>query len=466
MIRNRLIRVAVCCVAFVACGRQTVPAPPSTDVPPSAERITGAERLGWDQKAADSVELATIKYAIYVDGDRSDLTDASCATTPTAAGFACSAHLPAMSAGAHTLELAAVIVDAGSQTESGRSPPLRVIVGAATSGSASSVWRHGSIVTTKDDVRLRLELVADGLDNPTDLAFAPDGRIFLAERAGRVRVVRDGHLQAASALKLDDVASAGGGGLLGVALDPRFERNHFLYAVYTTPSRSGGAVFVLARFREVNDTLADRAILLDSVAASPLRAAAAVRFGADGKLYAAFDDGGNARLAGDLGSFNGKVLRMNPDGSTPDDQEAATPVYSDEHRSPRGLDWQPVTGALWIADGGPGESARLSDVVSGEGRRRRGTVQAAYELPAPASASAVAFYRGRLIPALRDDLLIGSDQGRHILRIRFDPRAPARIAATERLLNDRVGSVRVVVVGPDGAIYFCTPSALARLVPE
>jgi glucose/arabinose dehydrogenase len=77
----------------------------------------------------------------------------------------------------------------------------------------------------------------------------------------------------------------------------------------------------------------------------------------------------------------------------------------------------------------------------------------------------VAFYRSRLVPALRDNLLIATGAGRHILRIRFDPQAPSRIVATERLLNDRVGIVRVVAVGPDGAIYFCTPNALARLAP-
>jgi glucose/arabinose dehydrogenase len=464
----RLICIVVCCAAIAACDKKTAPAPPSTEPPPVGERIIGNERFGWDQLAADAADLATIRYAIYVDAARSDVADAACATTPAVTGFACSARLPAMSVGAHTLELTAFILDDGTQLESARSLALKVVVTGVTttSAAAASVWQSGSIATTQDGVRLRVELVADGLENPTDLAFAPDGRIFVAERAGRVRVVRDGRLQAEPALTLDDLSTAGEGGLLGLALDPRFERTHSVYAVYTTPSRSGDAVFVLARFREAGDTLADRAIFLDGIRASPARAAAAVRFGGDGKLYVAFDDGGNARLAGDLASFNGKVLRMNPDGSTPDDQAAATPVYSYEHRSPRGFDWHPVTGTLWIANGGPNESARLSVVMADEGRRTRGVVQATYELPAPAGASGVAFYRSRLVPALRDNLLIATGAGRHILRIRFDPQAPSRIVATERLLNDRVGSVRVVAVGSDGAIYFCTPNALGKLTPE
>jgi glucose/arabinose dehydrogenase len=463
----RVTGIVICLAAIAACGSKTAPAPPSTEPPPVGERIIGTERLGWDQLASDAAELATIRYAIYVDGVRSEIADATCAATPAAAGFACSGRLPTMSAAAHTLELAAFILDGTTLLESARSSVLRVIVTGTTTSSAApvAVWQNGSIVTTRDNIRLRLDLVTDGLDDPTDLAFAPDGRIFVAERGGRVRVMRDGRLQPQPALALDDVSTAGDGGLLGLALDPRFERTHFVYAVYTTPSRSGGAAFVLARFREAADTLADRAIFLDDIRASPTRAAAVVRFGPDGKLYAAFDAADSARLAGDLASFNGKVLRMNADGSTPDDQAAATPVYSDEHRSPRGFDWQPATGVLWIADGGPEESARLSALIAGQGRRRRGTVQATYALPAPTGASAVAFYRSDRIPALRDNLLIAANEGRDILRIQFDSQNPSHVIATERLLNNRVGSVRVVASGPDGAIYFCTPNALARLVP-
>src|SRR5438876_78800 len=82
----------------------------------------------------------------------------------------------------------------------------------------------------------------------------------------------------------------------------------------------------------------DDVVLLDRIAASSPDAAASLRFGLDGKLYVALDDGGHPLLAGDLASFNGKILRMNPDGTTPDDQAGATPVYSYGYRAPRALD--------------------------------------------------------------------------------------------------------------------------------
>jgi glucose/arabinose dehydrogenase len=317
------------------------------------------------------------------------------------------------------------------------------------------------VITTADHVQLRLDVIADGLEAPTAIAFAPDGRIFIAERAGRVRIVRDGQLQAEPAVTLSDVTE-GQGGLLSLALDPSFNRTGLVYVLYTTLSRDDRPVFRLARFRAVRDTLGDRAILLDDIEASP-RAAAALRFGPDGKLYAAFDDGGNPAVAGDLSSFNGKILRMNADGSTPGDQVA--PVYSYEYHSPRGLDWQPATGMLWIVDGGAQASARLTAAVAVGSRSKRGTVQPSYELPPPVDASAVAFYRGGLIPAFRDNLLIAADEGGSLLRIRFDAQDATRIVATERLLEDRVGGVLVVAAGLDGAIYLCTASALVRLTP-
>src|SRR2546425_4893821 len=132
MARRRLILTVICCAAIAACNRKTPPAPPSTETPPVGERITGSERLGWDQRATDAVELATIRYAIYVDGMRSDLAGVTCAATPAATGFACSGRLPTMSVGAHTLELTAFIVDGATQLESVRSSQLRVIVTGST----------------------------------------------------------------------------------------------------------------------------------------------------------------------------------------------------------------------------------------------------------------------------------------------------------------------------------------------
>ncbi len=311
---------------------------------------------------------------------------------------------------------------------------------------------------------LRLERVADGLREPTDAAFTPDGRLFIAEREGRIRIVHDGSLNTDPALTLDDVWSAGGNGLLAIAIDPQFERTHFVYVIYTAASRSGEPTFRLARFRDVKGTLGDRAVLLDAVPAARTGAAASLRFGPDGKLYAAFDAGGDPRRIGDLGSYNGKILRLNGDGSTPSDQPVATPVYAYGYSAPRGLDWQFGTRALWVAGRDLQDVGRLRIVVPGEVRSMFRAESMSGVLPRAANPSAMAFYRGDLIQSLSGDLLVAGGDEPAITRIRFESGNPVRITLMEPLLENVGGVIRTLVVSPEGAIYFCVNDELRRLV--
>jgi glucose/arabinose dehydrogenase len=468
--------VVLACLVIAACS-------PSTEPPGQGEGITGNERIGWNQLASDSNELASIRYAIYVDGARSELNGVSCAATASAAGFACTAPLPRMSAGSHSLELASFTSD-DELLESPRSAPLLVVVSPAATGQLAGKVapsdtgrarveageydrRPVATTTTPDGARLRLDRVASGLNMPSDLAFAPDGRLFIAERSGGVRSIHSGARAAEPVPPIDEIALSGEGGLLSIALDPAFERTHWVYAIYTVPS-SGPArsapVFRLARFREVNDVLAERVVLLDDIPVSPIRPAASIRFGADGKLYVALDDGGNPRSAGDLASYSGKILRLNADGTTPGDQ--TNPVYSVEHRSPRGFDWHPANQLLWIVGEVTPESLRASAITDSE-RPRRGAVRASYELLHAPGASSVTFYRGGLIPSFRDNMLVAfQGDGGGLQRVRIDANDVTRVVSMERLLENQVGAVRALTVGPDGAIYLCTADALLRLAPE
>lgn len=463
MVRWLVIATLAACLAGTGCDRGSPPQPPVGGGSSGDEQITGNERIGWDQPALDRVELSTFRYAVYVDGLRSELSDASCAAVGGSTGFPCTAKLPPLSSGQHILELAAFIIDGGSMLESGRSGPFRVFVTPATSARAEPPWNLP--VTTVDGVQLRLELVADGLDRPTDLAFAPDGRMFVGEQRGRIRILGGPQLRPRVALTLQDVTTTGTGGLLAVAVDPQFERTHFVYVVYTTMSSAGDQVFRLARFREANDTLADRAILLDEIPASSVRPSAALRFGLDGKLYATFDDAEDLRSGGDLASFNGKILRLNKDGSTPEAQAIMTPVYSHAYHSPRGLDWQSFD-TLWIADAESQETSRLIAVGRERHRSGRGAAQVAYAMPPSAGVSSIAFYPAGLIQQFGGNLFVAAEEGHYILRLRFDPTNPSHITASEHLIERHVGGIRVVTIGPEGAIYFGgSAGMIGRLVP-
>ncbi len=309
---------------------------------------------------------------------------------------------------------------------------------------------------TTGRLKLRVELVADGLDEPADLAFLPDGRFFVAERSGRIRMVHSGRRLPAAAWSIEETA-AGRGQVLALAIDPRFERTRFVFAIYTTLTRAGESAFSVARFREASGTLADRIVLLDGVRAPASNARASLRFGPDGALYAAFDTGGDARRAGDPASPNGKVLRLNADGSTPRDQAGATPVYSYPYHSPRGLDWDPASGALSIADRLEDNSARLLTVVAERSPRgeTQGVVRHTSVLPPTTPPSSLVFYRGRMFPAFAGSLLVASDKGRRLLRIAD--------GTTEEFLQDQVGAVNALAIGPEGAIYFATASSIGRV---
>jgi glucose/arabinose dehydrogenase len=471
-------------LALIACGTKT-PAPPNTaapvapaaaaDPPVASETIRGGERIGWEQAAADVTALAALRYAVYVDGARAELSGATCASIVSSSGFPCVAPLPALSAGPHMLELASFFLSGGAAIESGRSAPLHVtVVTTATSGGAlSSNGQYatapaGTDVVTRDGVRLRIELVAAGLDRPSDLAFAPDGRLFIAERLGRIRILRDGRLLPQPAVSLSESLGADGK-LLALALDPQFDRTGFVFVLYTAPSRSLERTFCLARLREAADTLGERAVLIEGTGASPT-ARGSLRIGPDSKIYAAFDDeGAEAQRDAATSPPQGKILRLNLDGTTPHEQAGATPTYAEGYQSPGGFDWDVGTGTLWIADSDRHGSSRLRAMVSdpGVGRTGRGVVTGTYALPA--TASSTTFYRGQLFPSLVSNLLVASDEGRGLLRIRLDrldPHEPSKSAGMEWLIQDRPGGVRAVAVGPDGAIYFATSTTIERLVPD
>jgi glucose/arabinose dehydrogenase len=226
---------------------------------------------------------------------------------------------------------------------------------------------------------------------------------------------------------LEDAWTEDGSGLLAIAIDPHFDRTHFVYAIYTAARARGERVFRLARFREWAGVLAERTVLMDLAPSAPSRPTASLRFGPDGKLYAALDDGGDAARIGNLALYNGKILRLNTDGTTPADQPMASPVYAYGTSRPGGLGWQDGTGALWLA-----------------GR----------DIP---DAGALAAYRGDLIIAVRSDPAVR--------RVRFDARDPSRIAEVEPLVEHAPGMISALAVSPDGVIYLSVNDELLRLVP-
>jgi aldose sugar dehydrogenase len=436
--------IAITIFAASGCGSSPPPAPSPGPGTGNAQSITGRERIGWSQGASSASELATFQYAIYVDGARSVMADTSCATTASSDGYACSGKLPPMSNGSHALELAAFFDAGNSETvEGSRSPALAVSVSAFTAPAATS-WADQT--GTPDGLTLHVDRIAEGLDHPVDAAFAPDGRLFIAQRGGRIRLVAEGQLLAQDALTPPAGDHEASGETLSLAIDPGFERTHFIFVVHTV-ELNRGMVFRLSRYRELRGRLAERAVLFETEAPS-VPASAVSRFGPDGKLY----------LAANGGAAQGRLFRLAPDGTLPRDQAGTTPAIAAGIENARGIGWDPVSGLLWIADESDGTAHVSSVALSPPPVRAIVRGRDAIE----GGIRSLKFYTSDAIPEIRNEALLASAEG-YIQRLRVGAEDPTKVERSGRLLENAVGPIHVVTAAPDGSIYFCTEDSLGRL---
>jgi glucose/arabinose dehydrogenase len=349
--------------------------------------------------------------------------------------------------------------------DSGRTPPPEGQPGAAPPVSET--------FTAADGTRFGVQVIARNLEIPWALSFAPDGRLWFTERPGRVRILQNGQLLSEPALILSGVYTQGESGVLGMAMHPSFAANGFVYLVYTATG-ADGPIGRLVRYRAVGNSLGEAAVLLDDIPASNIHNGSRLRFGPDGALYMTFGDHAAPSTAQDLAALNGKILRLNEDGTTPRDNPFGSPVWSWGHRNPQGIDWHPASGVMYETEHGQTGNDEVNLIERGknygwpviEGTETRPDMVAPLTFFTPSVApSGASFYRGSTFPAFRDQLFVATLRGQALLRISFDVADPRRVRSIERLIEERYGRLRDVITGPDGSLYVCTSNRDGRTTP-
>ena len=322
----------------------------------------------------------------------------------------------------------------------------------------------------------RLVELTGGLEYPWSLAFLPDGRMLVTERDGRLRLVEGGRLVERPVDGVPEVVASGQGGLLDVALHPRFADNGILYLSYAGATAEGAATHVL-RARLDGDRLVDgEVILIGGASRTGRHFGSRLVFGIDGLLYVSIGDRGEMDRAQDLSDLVGKVARITDEGAVPPDNpyvgrpDARPEIFCYGVRNPQGMALNPWTGAVWEQEHGPrgGDEVNIlraganygwpvithgidySFLPIGEGETKPGMEQPLHVWVPSIAPSGMAFYDAEAFPAWRGSLLVGALKDELLVRLELDG---DRVVREERLIEGEMGRIRDVRVGPDGLVY-------------
>ncbi len=337
-----------------------------------------------------------------------------------------------------------------------------------------------------------VETVASGLAYPWALQFLPDGRMLVTERPGRMRLIgQDGKLSAPID-GLPVVAAINQGGLLDLALDPKFADNGFIYITFAELRGANLNGTSVARARLFLDSTGAKLLDVSVIFRQEPATSGGVHFGSrlafadDGTLFITLGERYQRDFAQDLNRHWGKIVRITTSGAFPPDNPVFNPaaapgIWSWGHRNPQSAAIHPVSRKLWTVEHGarggdeiniPAKGRNYGWPVIGYGidysgakihaeTRREGMEQPIYYWTPSIAPSGMAFYTGNRFPSWTGNLFVGALAGQHLTRLVLDGEA---VVAEERLLTDLGERIRDVRQGPDGLLYVLTDSSQGKVL--
>jgi len=319
-------------------------------------------------------------------------------------------------------------------------------------------------------VEITGKVLVENLRFPWEILWGPDNQIWMTERGGKISRINPSNGTIEALLTVDDVISTGEGGLLGMALHPDFNEHPDVFVAYDY-MKSGVYTGKIVRYRYNNATLSDPVVILDDISAASIHNGCRLLISKDKKLFITTGDASNQSLPQNISEKNGKVLRINLDGTIPTDNPInGSPVWSYGHRNPQGLVF--VNDSLFSSEHGPDTDDEVNIIHKGSNfgwPDVKGTCDGSEQAFCSANhvieptikwtptiaVCGLDYYSSDLIPQWKNSLLLCTLKGSTLMQLKMSDNKIS-ISSTQEYFPEQYGRLRDLCISPEGKVYLCT----------
>jgi glucose/arabinose dehydrogenase len=326
----------------------------------------------------------------------------------------------------------------------------------------------------------KARIVVDGLRYPWEILWGPDNMIWMTEREGKISRVDPATGRIELIARIDEVKSNGEGGLLGMALHPAFDKTPFVFVAYNYETSSGNYRERVVRYEYDRKTLVRPKVLIDNINASGIHNGCRLLITPDLKLFITTGDASNQSLPQNKNALNGKILRLNLDGSIPADNPFSNnPVWSFGHRNPQGLVY--ANQILYSSEHGPSSDDEINIIEKGrnygwpnvEGRCNeagekdfcnQNKVKEPISSWTPTEAvCGLDYYDKDAISQWKNSLLLCTLKGSMLIQLKLSSDKKS-ISSGAEFFQGEFGRLRDLCISPDGKVYLCTSNGNDKIV--